>query len=368
MLATGQTATMEAAHPLPAAPRETNIMSLPGDYELDRPPRAIPAWGMSLGLHLVIILAVSLLVIPESTPKGAAEVDRQASIVLVQAHANSEKRYLTEADAAEQSELAPSEAAEEPASSAAGGSPESSAQAELAELLPQRSNAPGASATVETALPLSQFRGPGKHIPTDGKAEAEIVASEREMYRSREPVGPTAKVSVFGSAAAEGRSFTFVIDRSASTGSDGLDVLDVAAKQLALAVEYLEPTHRFQIVAYNQKPHYLGPKQMTPATPENKKLVAKFFQTLNPYGSTDHALALRAAVGAKPDVVFLMTDGGDPFLTAGQYAEIVALARGQTSIHCIQFGHGPALAEGESFMKKLSGATGGSYTYVDVTK
>jgi hypothetical protein len=44
------------------------------------------------------------------------------------------------------------------------------------------------------------------------------------------------------------------------------------------------------------------------------------------------------------------------------------MAKGRTTIHCIQFGKGPPVDEGEIFMRKLSAETGGSYTYVDVNR
>lgn len=349
------------------------------EYESQDPLRDIPAWGISLVLHLSLLLAMALVALPQPVAHGLG--DARITLTVPVRTEFGEERYFDEVELADLVVNIAATPSTPPAANPVsqpegGGNPHAAGGRaadpvnELSALLPVTK--PGSEAgfgdNVETAQPLSKFRGAGKQITTDGKAEADLIAREREMYRAREPVGPTAKVSVFGSPAAEGRTFTFVLDRSASTGGDGLDVLDVAAKQLSLAVAYLEPTHRFQIVAYNQRPHYLGPRQMTPATQENKKLVAKFFETVNPYGGTDHALALRAALGAKPDVIFLMTDGGDPFLTPGEYIEIVELARKQTTIHCIQFGQGPALAEGESFMKKLSGASGGSYTYVDVTK
>jgi hypothetical protein len=61
----------------------------------------------------------------------------------------------------------------------------------------------------------------------------------------------------------------------------------------------------------------------------------------------------------------LLSDGGDPYLTEVQLANLRKLAAGRTSIHCIQFGFGPE-PTGDLFMKRLASQNSGSYTYVDM--
>jgi hypothetical protein len=331
-------------------------------------PASLPAWGFSLGLHLVLLLAIALIVPRAKRPVEEQEPPRAASIVLVAANdATSEPRYFAESDASQPS-LQPAVAAD--AAVASPSSSESERADSLESLLPA---GPTATSTVPVELgnPLTQSRGAGRNIGRSAEAieaEAQLIAAEQQALRKPVPTGPTTKVSIFGSAPAEGRTFTFVIDRSASMGPEGLGVLGAAAKQLDAAVQSLGPTHKFQIIAYNQRPTPLGPKSMTLATKENKALVASFFQSIGAFGSTDHELALVGALAAQPDVLFLLTDGGDPFITATQFKRLRDMARGRTTIHCIQFGKGPAVDDGERFMRGLASETGGSYTYVDVTK
>jgi hypothetical protein len=68
----------------------------------------------------------------------------------------------------------------------------------------------------------------------------------------------------------------------------------------------------------------------------------------------------------EPDVVFLLTDGGDPRLNEIQLKNLQKLASGVATIHCIQFGFG-ALLESDSFMARLARGNGGRYTYVDMS-
>jgi Ca-activated chloride channel family protein len=76
-------------------------------------------------------------------------------------------------------------------------------------------------------------------------------------------------------------------------------------------------------------------------------------------------MGLFAALRYKPDVIFLFTDAGDPFLKPGQLRAIREAAAGRTAIHCLQFGAGPLSCE-ENFMERLAVENGGSYVYIDM--
>jgi hypothetical protein len=62
-------------------------------------------------------------------------------------------------------------------------------------------------------------------IPGSSLDEAAILAEDALIPREKIPTGPTAQLSLFGSANAEGRSFVFVIDRSNSMGGEGLGAI-----------------------------------------------------------------------------------------------------------------------------------------------
>ncbi|MEZ6113860.1 MAG: hypothetical protein R3C99_23045 [Pirellulaceae bacterium] len=72
--------------------------------------RRLPAWALSAGLHLAIMLALGLVV--QVTPRAAKEPDRTGGIVLVEQETG-EPRYFTEADAATEAAAAATEAAPE---------------------------------------------------------------------------------------------------------------------------------------------------------------------------------------------------------------------------------------------------------------
>ncbi len=122
-------------------------------------------------------------------------------------------------------------------------------------------------------------------------------------------------VSLFGSAPATGRSFVFVVDRSNSMGGEGLGALALAEREFNRALTALEPTHKFQIVAYHHNRVFFGERELVAATDANKRRVSQFMRGLAAFGGTDHLMALTAALSFDPDVVFLLTDGGDPRLT-----------------------------------------------------
>ena len=106
---------------------------------------------------------------------------------------------------------------------------------------------------------------------------------------------------------------------------------------------------------------------MRPATDANKALVPGFLSTKAAFGATEHERALMSALSLEPDILFLLTDGGEPALNDRQILAIAKFASPRTSIHCIQFGSGP-LQDANNFLARLAAATGGEYGYVDVNQ
>ena len=317
----------------------------------------IPAWMMSVVVHLAlfIVLAMTIQAVPKSLPD---EPDRSASIVLARSDNNQQVNYLDEGDlvkeAKQQSE--PSE----PAPVTAANPP----------LLPEIA-LPG-QVDLQIGDPsdlvvVPEFRKQSGPVILPGQAEAQILAEEAARQAAKGKKGPLTQVSLFGSAPAEGNSFVFVIDRSQSMGGDGLGALAAAEKELYTALSRLNKDHKFQILAYHHTTVYVGPRKMLDASEENKGRVNAYFAGLAAYGGTAHETALLSALRMKPDVVFFMTDGGDPYLNEAQLERIQARARGTTSIHCLQFGFG-RLQEKENFMQRLARQNGGGFGYIDMSK
>ena len=192
-----------------------------------------------------------------------------------------------------------------------------------------------------------------------------MLAAESAAFEARRPKGPATSLSVFGSGQMTGRKFVFVIDRSKSMGSQGLNVLTAAASELGAAINSLEDHHQFQIVAYHHIPITIGPRQLLNATEDHKGEVANFIANLAAFGGTEHEGALFTALSMNPDVVVLLTDGGLPVLNESQLMRIRRAADG-AQIHCIQFGSGPSQSS-NTFMRQLAGQNVGSYRYIDVS-
>ncbi len=329
--------------------------------------RRIPAWLLSLTLHLAAVLVGSLLVRGSQLPPSGEEASHPASIVLARTTASAKTDYFTpdekrppETDSAAAS--ADANSSELSVSLPTADSPPPSALARLPEL-------PGRLAPSGETIVLKpqSTGGSGKSISRLTAADkAAILAEDAARPRTAGPTGPEAKVSLFGSGEAVGRSFVFLIDRSQSMGGDGLGAIEAAAKELATSVANLEETHKFQVIAYNQKPLYLTGRELLPATAGNKQQLIDFVKSLPAFGATEHEVGIFAALKLKPDAIFLLTDGGDPMLNSGQLKTIRASAKG-TTIHCLHFGSGPRGGE-PSFLQTLASSTGGSYLYVDMAE
>jgi hypothetical protein len=195
--------------------------------------------------------------------------------------------------------------------------------------------------------------------PATPSAAAPLGAASASMHRTR--------TAIFG-VPGEGSKFVYVFDRSASTGGPPYNTLAAAKAQLIASIDGLGPMHQFQIVFYNQTPTVFTPSQrswgLCFATPQNKLLARKFIGSITPDGSTNHAEALRVALGLRPDVIFLLTDGDPPQLSPEQLETIRRAARG-VSINAIEFGVGPQPAA-DNFLLQLARQNAGLYGYLDL--
>jgi hypothetical protein len=178
--------------------------------------------------------------------------------------------------------------------------------------------------------------------------------------------GEKAQVSLFG-LNAEGTKFVYVLDRSGST--DG-KLLAAAKAEILASIEKIDDVHQFQLVVYNERPKAFNPagpnSQLAFGTDANRTAVKKFLGSIEGDGGTDHEAALSLAIRMRPDVIFLLTDGDKPLLSARQLARLDRLGPGIV-IHAIQFGDGPQRS-GRGWMGKLAQQSGGEYAYVDTTK
>ncbi|WP_435010247.1 vWA domain-containing protein [Tundrisphaera lichenicola] len=161
-----------------------------------------------------------------------------------------------------------------------------------------------------------------------------------------------------------GSSFAYVIDCSGSMVARGS--LDVAKRELLSSLAQIPPEARFAVIFYNIEAKVFtdsaGRPGLMAASPANKARVRELLLSVQPYGGTEHMLALRAALAVKPEVIFFLTDAD--LMNRQQVAEILAEA-GKTRIQAIEFGLTGSLG-GSVPLKQLARSSGGSYRYIDV--
>jgi Ca-activated chloride channel family protein len=325
--------------------------------------RVIPVWLISLAVHLGVLILGALLVTAERPAAGIGDADRPVSVVLAQRTAE-RTDYFAEQDAAAAAVLPSALAAASGAASAGSISGPTGPPPLLPGItLPQL---PGAIAPREGLVGVATSGAPGKLariLPELG--DAEILAADAAIPREVLPTGPTAQLGLFGAPAATGRSFVFVIDRSASMGGSGLGAIQAAAGELKTHLSQLSDQQTFQVVAYNQSSIYFTEGGLVPASADNQRQLVKFVEDIAAYGQTEHTRGLLAALRLKPEVIFLLTDAGDPVMKPADLRLIREVTRGRTSIHCLHFGRGQ-LDSAENFMQRLATENRGSYTYIDM--
>ncbi len=327
----------------------------------------MPAWALSAITHAVLLTLVAFWWTQAPVPVEKPGLDRPVAIVLASADPSRATEYFNERDLAA-SEARAAVAADEVVTPEAA-LPAAAMASELAGeafSLPALDSA--AIAAEEGVLQSPQLTVSGRSRVPAGFDPAAIFAEEAARKRAIAARGPATSLGLFGSEQASGRSFVFLIDRSKSMGGGGLGAMAAAEDELLRAVEELRPNHKFQVVAYHHQCVFLlNKRSLLPATEENKASIRGFLSGLAAFGATEHLTGLRTALQIEPDVIFLLTDGGYPHLSAVDLARIDKLAGNRTAIHCIQFGSGPRQGDA-NFLQRLAAYCNGGYGYVDMAQ
>jgi hypothetical protein len=189
------------------------------EIQLDIRRKLVPAWLLSVGVHVVALICLSFLAVGAGKSSPTEEVTRPVGIVLTRPSADFEREYFDETSdkAADRETQQQANAKDQPLEpTIAASPPESLVVPELA--LPKTSDLPLAGiASVNTpSLTVSNAR---PKLP--GIDESAIIAEEQAKLRAANARGPTTSVGVFGSKEAVGNSFVFLIDRSQSMGGGG---------------------------------------------------------------------------------------------------------------------------------------------------
>jgi hypothetical protein len=306
----------------------------------------LPSWLMSLILHLVIFLVLGLTL--RLGPRQGTATERTAEVgIALKFQDGGHEYYQTEADA--------------------GGGDAAAAEsgdtgADLTDLL---SDEPPVDPT--GALPTGiEVIGPAA---LGGGGVTSAGGMTEGPGRRPGSLGGKGRATLFG-ITAEGWKFVYVFDRSDSMNWYQGKPLKAAKTQLLASLDSLDSTHRFQIIFYNQRPEIFNPTgqrhKLAFATEQNKRNADKFIRGITATGSTHHVDALRLATGLQPDVIFFLTDAGEPQLSAGQLYDIRRRAAG-TVIHTIEFGVGPQ-DNPNNFLVKLARENDGEHVYQDISK
>ena len=315
-------------------------------------------------VHVFVLLALSFVVVGAVQVDRIDEPDRPAGIVLAKKTDQVAREYFDEtvSEPTDNTEASYDSDRASEAITASESPPDSYVISDFT--LPSAADISLAGVASADAPRLTVS---GRRTKLPGVDESAIIAEAQERFRAANARGPTTSLGIFGSKEAVGGSFVFLIDRSKSMGGGGLGVLLEAEKELVRVLKRLEPVHRFQVAVYHNKCIYLKERELLSATDENKAAVGDFLATKAAFGATEHTLALMSVLRLKPDVIFLLTDGGEPGLKDHEMRAITALAGERTSIHCLHFGSQPS-PKRNNFLQRLAAATGGEYGYVDVTQ
>jgi hypothetical protein len=211
--------------------------------------------------------------------------------------------------------------------------------------------------------------GPGVSIP-----KAPVDRDAREMVRSSgvpfpigQGTGGGGGTTFFGHKAS-GSRFVYVLDSSGSMYDHG--AIAVAKAELMSSLAQLDAAQQFLVIFYNDAPHPMvnlqGKTQLLFATDANRTLAGQFIRAVQPDLGTRHLPALLLALSFNPEVIFFLTDAGEPVLDAADLDRIKRQNGGRTQIHTIEFGKGGNLKV-DNFLKRLARENSGGHAYRDVT-
>jgi hypothetical protein len=296
-------------------------------------------------LHAVILLCVGLTLQP--SPRKGAAAERTAEVgIALKSQEGQRQFYQSDADGGRWSER-----------------PEAN-----------RSDQPSLSDVLAQQAPLD----PTPSLPSPMKVLGRGALGERGVPNAAAlrdgpdgrpgSIGGKGRATMFG-ITGEGWKFVYVLDCSDSMNWRHQRPLRAAKSELLASLESLQKVHRFQIIFYNEDPHVFNPSgrqnRLAFATEQNKRNARNFVQGIVASGGTEHFAALMAAIRLAPDVIFFLTDAGDPQLSPGELSEIQRRAAG-IAIHAIEFGLGPQ-RDANNFLVRLAWQNGGEHRYVDLS-
>jgi len=327
--------------------------------------RPVWAWGLSLGLHLLLLTAAGLYAArPREDAAPAGETDRPLSVAIV--HRLPDRQEIVPdhqppaADAAANEDQADSPVSEQRLS--ASVPPDFTPPIDLAGVLAELTSTPS---------PQADTGSPAAALDASGLLAGVGAAGPGGRGLGAATAGSQGTVTLFG-VSGTGSRFVYVVDRSDSMNRLGGRPLRAAKAELRRSLAALTAAQSFQLVLYNDQPRpyratAAGPVQMLSGEPAAIDRAQRYVDSFTAVGGTNHLSALQLALRMGPDIVFFLTDGHTYSLTAEEMAAVRRLAdRSGTVIHGIEFGT-DAAPHPDSFIRRLATANGGQYRYLDVS-
>jgi hypothetical protein len=189
-----------------------------------------------------------------------------------------------------------------------------------------------------------------------GAAPVVSEASEGPGGVSAGPASPARASRGMLSVPGSVRRVVYLIDRSGSMALSG--GLGRARDEVCAALEALPADASFQILIYNQGVRALRPASaegLIRADVGNVEKARAGLEDIHAAGSTNHAAALRAALYLRPDVLFLLTDADD--LTEAVVNDITRLNRGRSAIHVADLSRTGAVNPALAALARRNGGT-----------
>jgi hypothetical protein len=142
-----------------------------------------------------------------------------------------------------------------------------------------------------------------------------------------------------------------------------MNKFDTLRQELRKAADSLKPIQSFDIIFFSEDSFVALDKQLMLATPEVKRKAYDFLDKTAPHGSSDPIPGLRAAFGAQPQLIYMLTDGDFPN-NAQLLEELRKLNKDKkVKINTIAFmDRGD---EYEKLLKQVAEENGGAFKFVE---
>lgn len=311
------------------------------------------AWLISSVFHTMAFLCLAFLWQPVRRGSGDL-LDRPVGIAVFHATQKGERYELSD-NSQGSNQKAPSEQNLEANSPASESNSSAAAPIDLSELTKDLIGNSADSIAIGSAL---------------GKVGQGLSGTGDKQGNSGDGPGG-ATTATFMGLKGSGSNFVYVLDRSASMEEFQGAPIRFAKSELLKSISSLGQRNQFQIVFYNESPGSLSngsaAGKLLAANEINKEKAIRFIKAIKPSGGTEHIPGLKMGLSFSPDVLFFLTDAAEPSLTESQLIDIQNRAeRSLTTIHTIQFNHGPAPNDG-TWIRELAERNRGTYRYIDIS-